>query len=108
MKLERGWRVTYYIVTPESAEYGYAEERGFIVENGTFREAFNKVLETEFSAGIECIKPDCYPYRDGDFRSIYVTNGMDPTGASESRAIHFPERITPASRLRVLKLMKGE
>jgi len=31
--------VTYEIVTPESAEYGDAEDRGWVVEDATLRDA---------------------------------------------------------------------
>lgn len=70
-------RETYEIVTPESAELGDAEERGFIDEVGTdytFRELVELLECTEFSGGDWFT---AYDY-DTDYRS----------GAVESRSYH--------------------
>ena len=42
--MSKGFNVTYEIITEESAEQGDAEERGFLLENVTFREAFGEVF----------------------------------------------------------------
>lgn len=100
------FNVTYEIVTPESAEYGDADERGFLAENATLREAIELVQETRTShvGGVECVEPNCWP---GLFSWITVINSAEYlTGAQESRSIHIPDSVTPASRARILRLLK--
>lgn len=101
-----GFNVTYEIVTPESAEDGEAAELGFIAEGVTLREALEFVSETRTShvGGVHAIEANEYPVRAP--RWITVSNGMEfMTGAYESRALHFPDSVTGASRRRVARLM---
>ena len=97
--------VTYEIVTPESAENGDAEERGFIVQDATLREALDAVGNTRTSAcgGVEAIEPNS---SHGHFDWITIYNGMEhETGAQESRSLHIPGSVTMASRKRIAKLL---
>lgn len=99
------FNVTYEIVTPESAEHGDAEERGFILEGATFREAFCAAHETRTNRvdGIETIEADEWPIRAP--RWFTVVNGTEfETGAHESRSLHLPDHVTTASRRRVARL----
>lgn len=101
-----GWRVTYDIVTEESAEHGDTAENGFISECCTLREAFDLVQSTRTSKvdGVESINASDLPVSCS--RWLTITNGMEyETGDCESRAIHFPDRITAASRVRVARLL---
>jgi hypothetical protein len=80
--------VTYEIVTPESAAEGEADERGFICEGVSLRDAIKRVQETRTAHvdGVECIAADEYP-----LRSVSITNGMEYlTGAQETRTLHMP------------------
>lgn len=101
------FNVTFEIVTPESAENGDAEERGYIVEGATLREAIDALFETRTSqcAGLSCVEAS-----DSDesaARWITAYNGAEYiTGASESRSLHFPDNLTPASRARLVRLLK--
>ncbi len=98
--------VTYEIVTPESAEDGEAEERGFIGEGLTLRDAVWEVQATRTNAvdGVECIECDSWPCRRP--RWITVNNGMEfETGANESRSLHIPSTVTPASARRIARLI---
>lgn len=98
--------VTYDIVTPESAENGNTEENGFIAERVPLREAIDLVTgtRTRYVDGAECVECDEYPVRAP--RSVVIVNGMEfLTGAQESRSLHMPENITPASRLRIARLL---
>ena len=100
------FNVTYEIVTPESAEHGDAEERGYIAKSVTLREALELVFETRTSQceGVTAIEADEYPVSSPSW--ITVSNGSEYlTGASENRAIHFPDTMTAATRLRVARLM---
>lgn len=101
--------VTYEIVTPESAERGDAEERGYIGQNMELRDAIYEVLQTRTSRveGIEAIE-----FSSSDVESarwLDVCNGHEfETGAREYRSIHFPEHLTASTKRRIMRLvMKG-
>lgn len=98
--------VTYEIVTPESAECGDVEERGFIDENMSLRDALQAVGQTRTNevGGVDDIACDSYPAIAP--RWVTITNGMEyRTGAVESRSIHFPANLTPATRRRIARLL---
>ena len=99
------FNVTYEIVTPESAEEGDAEERGFICEGFSLRDAMTLLHETRTSLvdGVESIDCDSYPCDCP--RWITVTNGMEyETGAHESRSLHIPAALTEATARRIARL----
>ena len=105
--MTRAFGVTYEIITPESAEQGDADERGWIAESCSLRDALRWVRETRtcHCDGITGIEPSEYP-GDG-FRWITVDNGAEfLTGAHESRSLHIPDRITPATRRRILRCVE--
>lgn len=101
--------VTYKIVTPESAENGDAEERGYIVQGACLREALQHLFDTRsdgFCGGIECIEASASEIQYARWVSVY--NGAEyETGAHESRSLHFPEGMTPSSRARILRLVEA-
>lgn len=98
------FNVTYDIVTPESAEEGDVEERGFIDKDMTLRDAIDKVMETRTSH-VDC--RHCIEANESHApRWITVYNGMEyETGANESRSLHIPDHVTDSSRKRIAKLM---
>jgi hypothetical protein len=107
--------VTYDIVTEESAEHGDAAERGFVLPGGWHIELPDGVVGQE--AGkvmdecaidlrealnlISCVYDGGSGLYETDPRQDYVT------GAEETRALHLPDNITPASYARVLRLLKA-
>lgn len=96
------FNVTYDIVTEESAENGETSEDGFIYEAVGLRIAIDGLFETRTShvGGINFIE-------SGD-NWITVGNGMEHvTGAYESRSLHFPDNMTPASINRVVRLINA-
>lgn len=98
--------VTYEIVTPESAEYGDAEERGFICKDVDLREAISEVNRTRTNEvdGVTDISCDEFPMRSP--RWVTITNGMEyRTGAQESRSLHMPEELTASTRRRIARLL---
>jgi len=100
------FNVTYDIVTQESAEHGDFDEIGFISQNVTLRGAISDVFATRTNQveGCECVEPS--DSRTGNARWITVTNGTEyETGACESRALHFPESLSSATRRRIARLM---
>jgi len=98
--------VTFEIVTQESAENGDAEERGYICEAEALRDALKDVHSTrtnevEGCNGIECDSSPCVAPR-----WVTVSNGMEfRTGAYESRSLHIPQGVTPASARRIARLV---
>lgn len=102
------FNITYEIVAQESAAEGDVEERGFIGQDLSLREAINLVFETRTSAcgGIECVEANQYPVIDPDWITVY--HGMEyETGAQESRSIHLPRSVTPSSKMRIARLMSA-
>lgn len=98
--------VTYEIVTQESASEGDADERGWIGERLSLRQALDYVRETRTNqvGGVECIECDESPVRSP--RWVTVTNGMEYlTGAQESRSLHIPDHVSAASRRRIARLV---
>lgn len=101
--------VTYEIVTPESAEHGDAESRGYIGFNLGLRDAIYEVLQTRTSLveGIHAIE-----FSSSDLESarwLDVCNGHEfEAGAREIRSLQFPEHLTASTKRRILRLvMKG-
>jgi hypothetical protein len=92
---ERRWfKVSYEIVTPESAEEGEAEERGFLEENLTFDEAAELVKRTRTSL-VDSSQACEY---DEHSRTVRVTNGEEfETGAHEIRTLHFPRHLSAST-----------
>ena len=98
--------VSYEIATSESAENGEAEERGVIDEGLTLREAIKEVQRTRTNLvdGIESVSTDSWPVKV--VRWITVNNSVEyETGARESRTLHLPNNVTPASSRRIARLL---
>jgi hypothetical protein len=98
--------ITYDIVTEESAEHGDYVDYGFIDTNLTLRDAIKLVFQTRTNAvdGVTSIECDSCPAVNP--RWVTVTNGMEfETGDYESRSLHMPDSLSPATRRRIAKLM---
>jgi hypothetical protein len=95
--------VTYEIVTPESAEYGEAEESGFVLPGGWHVDATDPsdvTMDLRSAAALVSTLEDSgrwFTETDGhlDYR----------TGVLERRALHPPRNITPASYKRLSRLL---
>ena len=92
--------VCFEIVTQGSAKHGDADERGYISQNVSLREALKDFTSTRTNEcdggdGLEC---------SGDWFTYY--NGMEYlTGAFESRSLHPPRNITASSFNRLSRLL---
>ena len=98
--------VSFEIVTYESAENGDAAERGVIDDALPLRDAINEVhrTRTNLVGGVEAIEADSWPA--GRVRWVTVFNSAEyETGARESRTLHLPDTITPASSRRIARLV---
>jgi len=95
------FNVTYAIVTPESAEYGDVDESGFISQDVRLRDAVSDLTaaRTNRSDSGDGLEPS------GRWWTYY--HGVEfETGAQESRALHPPKNITPASMARLDRLLR--
>lgn len=93
--------VTYDIVTQESSERGDIAEAGFVSKGETLRDAI-KLLCSSRTA--HCDSGNGLEVSDS-WASYY--HGMEYcTGAHESRALHWPNTITAASRARVIRAIE--
>jgi hypothetical protein len=101
------FNVTFEIVTDESAENGDAQERGFVAENISLRDAIDGLSASSNSCELASIEADCWPIsRDNPPRWITYQYGRDwQSGEFESRSIHFPRGITGSSAIRIAKLL---
>lgn len=98
--------VSYEIMTYESAENGDAEERGVVDDALPLRDAVTEVRRTRTNlvGGVEAIETDSWPV--GRVRCVTVQNSAEyETGARESRTLHLPDTITPASSRRIARLV---
>ena len=116
----RYFRVTYDIVTPESAEHGDFAGNGFLDANEN-RDAFRE-------DGVECSDAErdriiaadhnmtlrdaiellsCLECDGGG--SFYESDGRQNyrTGEEERRALHLPDNVTPASYARIVRALKA-
>lgn len=113
-----GFRVSYEIVTPESAEHGDAERRGWIGPGfGAFpqehapepvglRRALELLAQTRTREcdGATACEPDSSDW--GQARAVTIYNGAEyRTGAHEARTLHFPESMTSARRRELVRLL---
>ena len=103
-----GFKVTYDIVTPESAAEGDYAESGWILDDGDIglREAI------DHWDGIGChVEADSYPLNGHHLSWLTAykvndgTRDYYETGAEESRSLHIPDCVTPASRMRIARLV---
>lgn len=104
-----GWRVSYEIVTPESAAEGDAAERGFI-EPGEWRTELGESLKSDslFDMGLRAALDLCQPAEDcGNGRDLSEADSrLDyRTGSEERRTLHAPGNITDSSFRRVKRLL---
>ncbi len=94
------FNVTYEIITPESAEIGDADARGYVSEGVSLREALDNL-----GGGAEGIEANEHPVTDPRWITAYRVDEDYETGSIENRSLHFPDNMTPASKIRVCRLL---
>ena len=105
----KGFAVTFERYTTESVENGDAEERGYLLQNATLRDA---LAEFESLDALDSIEADVHPVSrahpprwftatQGSDRYLYLDEGDE----GESRSLHIPDSVTVASRLRIARLL---
>ena len=93
------FNVTFETITYESAEDGENATSGFIVEDAGLRDAIDAL-----GCG-DMVEASDSPFTNPRWLTAYKTNENHATGEYENRSIHFPDRMTASSRLRVARLL---
>jgi len=107
------FNIHYAIITPESAEYGEADEVGVQEENLSLRDAIEELFKTRTNEVdvVEAIEASCYPLPVSGWLEFFpfctVYNGMEfRTGAQENRSLTPVCRVTASSWRRIIRLIK--
>lgn len=107
MAKREAFRVTYEIVTEESAREGDASERGYIGPGGMHVDVSTDEDRASVSMELREALNYCHPqencgswFTECDAREDYAT------GDSETRSLHPPENITGASYRRLCRLFR--
>lgn len=93
--------ITYEIITNESAEYGDAEERGFIDEGLTLREAMDALHWYRGSH----VEADSYPLARPRWFTFHDVETNWTTGDTKNVSLHLPETLTDSTRRRIARLV---
>lgn len=108
------FNIHYAIITPESAEYGEADEVGVHDEGLNLRDAIKELFKTRTNevGGVSAIEANCDPLPVSGWLEFFpfctVYNGMEyRTGAQENRSITPSGRITASSWRRIVRIIKG-
>lgn len=104
--MKPGFRVTYDIVTPESAEHGDVEESGFVMPGEWHYNIEDETPASEYNITLREALRLCNPNEDsGNWWSDVDPIHNYRTGAEETRSLHPPRNITPSSYDRITRLL---
>ena len=90
--------VTYEIWSVEAIEAGETDDRGFVSEHVSLRDAIEEV-------GGRVDEANEWPVRSPRWFTNYAFDANPFTGETEQRSLHIPENVTPASRRRLARLL---
>jgi hypothetical protein len=108
--MPKGFSVTFerYFPHDEHEDVCDADERGFVIENVSLRDAMQVGLEYSRPEWSGACEADSYPARNVRrltfHRWNYCTRENIEQGIDENRSLHFPDHITEASRQRICRL----
>jgi hypothetical protein len=104
----KGFSVTFKRWSHDDIERGDTDDRGFIIENVSLRDAMTIGLEYREPAWSGYCEPNDSRVNCTRWLSFPQWNDCTrenlETGISEERALHFPESLSPASRARIARL----
>lgn len=84
------------------------DERGFVIENVSLRDAVRLGLEAREPSWLNTPEADSYPASNVRWLSFHrwndCTREQIERGIVEDRSLHLPNNITPASRRRIARL----
>lgn len=93
--------ITYETITHESAEYGDAEDSGFVDEGLTLREAMDALRWYRGSH----VEADSYPLARPRWFTFYEVETDYATGETKNVSLHLPETLTDSTRRRIARLV---
>jgi hypothetical protein len=100
--------VTFERWSYEDIELGDTDDRGFIIENVSLRDAIQLGLEYRDPSWAGACESDCSNHNLTRWLTFYQwnegTREQIKTGITEQRSLHLPNNITPASRRRIVNL----
>ena len=99
------WHITFERITYESAEHGEAEENGYLHRGLTFREAMD-VLRWQRGCHVEADSSPISVAFPPRWFTFYDAEHDSATGDVTNYALHIPKHITPASCLRVARILR--
>ena len=96
--------ITFETISPESAENGEAESMGCYMDNMRFTEAVS-CLRNLGAWGCHCEADTCPidPVNPPRWLTFTDVSTDYTTGEVTSYALHIPDNITPASRIRIAR-----
>jgi hypothetical protein len=104
----KDFRVTYERWDEAALEAGDTDDRGFVIEHATLREAIQLGLEAHEPSWLGACEPSDSRAEHARWLSFYDwnegTHERYTTGIIEERALHIPARVTPSSRRRIVRL----
>jgi hypothetical protein len=107
--MKHGFSVTYerYLPHDDGEDICEPDEHGFVCENVTFRAALREIAEDPRWARGMAVEADEYPARCPRWFDFFEwnegTRERIEQGIRETRALHVPDAVTPASRLRIAR-----
>lgn len=107
-----GFSVTFerYFPHDEHEDVCDADERGFVVENVSLRDALRDGLEYRDASCAGYCEADSYPPHDVRWLTFDrwndCTREQIERGISESRSLHIPDQVTEASRRRICRMFR--
>lgn len=99
--MKNSFNVTYETITPESAENGEADSSGFMLENGSLREAWD-IVRWGCEGGVEANE---WPMQSPRWVTFYSAERDYRTGEETNYSVHFPGNITPSSARRLARFL---
>jgi hypothetical protein len=105
-----GFSVTFerYLPHDDGEDVCDADERGFVIEDVSLRDAMRLGLEYSRPAWSGDCEPDSYPARNVRWLTFHNWNESTreniEQGIDEQRSLHFPQHITESSRRRICRL----
>jgi hypothetical protein len=106
----QGFSVTFerYFPHDDGEDICDADERGFVIENVSLRDAVRLGLEYRDPSHAGFCQADSYPMHDVRWLTFYKWNECTreniERGITEDRSLHFPDTMTESSRQRICRL----
>jgi hypothetical protein len=100
--------VTFERWDEESVEIGDTDDRGFVIENVSLREAMQSGLDYRFPSWAGACEANDSRHENARWLTFdnwnEGTRERIETGIIEQRSLHIPDNVTPSSRKRIARL----